>query len=168
MSATCASHQPLPARCFNLLHTFITSNYSHFLLLNLDMRTTFIHLQNMTLRLRLEGVTFFNYRDASFVLSQNSDNWNRILNVLLCTENVRTTTLLVNLNAYTNCLDKSQSKVETQPQCLEHLDAEQGLQKILLLTPAAGNTLQQQAGLCSFSIIWFFNNLLYFYQAFVL
>ena len=73
---------------------------------------------------------------------QNSDNWNRILNVLLCLENVRTTTLLVNLNAYTNWLDKSQSKVETQPQCLEHLDAEQGLQKILLLTPAAGNTLQ--------------------------
>ena len=96
----------------------------------------------MPSRLRLEGVTFFNYRNTSFVLSHNSDNWNRILNVLLCTVNVRTTTLLVNLNAYTNWLDKSQSKVETQPQCLEHLDAEQGLQKILLLTPAAGNTLQ--------------------------
>ena len=96
----------------------------------------------MPSRLRLEGVTLFNNHNASFVLSQNSDNWNRILNVLLCTENIRTTTLLVNLNAYTNCLDKSQSKVETQPQCLELIDAEQGLQKILLLTPAAGNTLQ--------------------------
>ncbi len=96
----------------------------------------------MPSRLQLEGVTLFNNHNASFVLSQNSDNLNRILNVLLCTKKLRTTTLLVNLNAYTNCLDKSQSKVETQPQCLEHFDAEQGLQKILLLTPAAGNTLQ--------------------------
>ena len=118
----------------------------------------------MPSRLRLEGVTFFNYRDSNFVLSQNSDNWNRILNVLLCTENVRTTTLLVNLNAYTNCLDKSQSKVETQPQCLEHLDAEQGLQKILLLTPAAGNMWQlrnggEVQGLNIFSLMnfWFLN-----------
>ncbi len=119
----------------------------------------------MPSRLRLQGVTFFNYRNASFVLSQNSDNWNLILNVLLYKENIRTTTLLVNLNAYTNCLDKSESKVETQPQCLEHLDAEQGLQKILLLTPAAANIAYEQKGLSSFSNVHFFNNLLYFYQA---
>ena len=116
----------------------------------------------MPSRLRLEGVTFFNYRNASFVLSQNSDNWNRILNVLHCTENVRTTTLLWNLKAYINCLDKSQSKVETQPQCLEHLDAEQGLQKILLLTPAAGNI-----GFASLWLLYLAEHL-YFLLTFVL
>ena len=45
-------------------------------------------------------------------------------------------------NAYAKCLDKGQSKFATQPQGLEHFDAEQGLQKILLLTPAAGNMWQ--------------------------
>ena len=55
--------------------------------------------------------------------------------------------------------------METQPQCLEHLDAEQGLQKILLLTPSSLNIAYEQKGLSSFSNIHFFNKLLYFYQA---
>ena len=95
---------------------------------------------------------------------QNSDNWNRIRNMLLCAENVRTTTLLVNLNAYTKCLDKSQLKVETQPHCLEHFDAEHGLQKILLLTPSSLNMWQlrnggEVQGLNIFSLMnfWFLN-----------
>ena len=118
----------------------------------------------MPSRLRLEGVTFFNYLNASFVLSQNSDNWNRILNVLLCAENVRTTALLMIQNAYAKCLDKGQSKFATQTQCLEHFDAEQGMQKILLLTPAAGNMWQlrnggevQRLNIFSLMNFWFLN-----------
>ena len=70
----------------------------------------------------------------------------------------------MNLNAYLKCWDRSHSKIETQPQCLEHLDAEQALQKILLLTPAAGNMWQlrnggEVQGLNIFSLMnfWFYN-----------